>query len=384
MKKLISVFCFLLVVGLANAQRHVIVKCYDWSYSFPNWSARIVDVDNKGNFPSSVQQDDTLYINYGTDELQRLVVSGTFTSNGYEINASGNIVDNDGTPAEGVYGFVCSPAQRLIDIQAAPISFGQSLRKWFYKRNYNPSTSSATPGQTLKWNGSWMPGDPGMSEIFDDCPGNQTHLGWEQTVSGGATTTITSGDFDADRPCVVRASTGASASTSYRQISWGNGNQATAPRAGTIFRAAFNCNTLPTGADTVLLKVGWSERGTVAVGQRGVYLEIRYLPSASAYKVYCVANTGTATQTTATDVTGGFGTLAGVWKAVEIRWTTNTSASFYLDGTLLTTISTNHPTDYGTGDRCFPIYLWGKVGVGTNAAIGFLDYIYLRLLTNRL
>lgn len=177
----------------AQAQRHVFVTCHDWSYNFPNWECTVKDADNKGNFPSSFSADDTLYLDFGTYELQRLVLSGSATStDGWSAVLSGNIVDNLGTPAEGIAGFVASPSQKLMDLNAAGVSLRQSLEKWFYRRNHSPAFSAGGdlsgnyPNPTVNsLNGVLLhPNEPNDGDVLTFDEGN-SRAQWAAPSGGG-------------------------------------------------------------------------------------------------------------------------------------------------------------------------------------------------------
>lgn len=175
MKRLFAILFLAAFFSSATAQRHCIVTCSNWSYTFPNFSCDISDADFKGNFPTGVAIDDTLFVEAGTDDVQRFVITSAASAANGKITATGVIVDDYGAPSTGAFALIAAKNQRLLNIEAAPAFFRQSLLKWFYYRDYNPDSihpskieGGGDMDDLLRWNGSlWFSGKAGTGSIAD-------------------------------------------------------------------------------------------------------------------------------------------------------------------------------------------------------------------------
>jgi hypothetical protein len=204
------------------------------------------------------------------------------------------------------------------------------------------------------------------SRVFDfveDFPNTLTGTFLTSTVSGGSNTQIAS---EPGRPGIIRSATGTAATGRAAATSGAN-----AVRFGSgewRYKAWVRVPVLSTSAERFSVRIGFIDLAT-GDSADGAYFE--YDESVSA-NWRCK----TANNSTRTTVDSGVPVAANVWIKLEV-WVNaaGTEVDFFINGTLVATITTNIPTSAGreTG--------WGWLilkSVGTTARHFDVDYQKVR------
>jgi hypothetical protein len=209
----------------------------------------------------------------------------------------------------------------------------------------------ATTGQVLEWSGSaWAPATPSGGGGSGAPPANKKYVVFEHFVTNTTTPrdmvyaatggTVGSSDIRSDgRLGGVNISTGTTASTN-QHATWRMSNNSTIGDFEDLASAQYSTEikglNLGDGTTTGIVYVGLGRFSSTPGSDpsHGVYL--RSTDGGNWYAVTRASGTETATDT-------GVGTNTTAWQRLTVKYTSS-SCTFYIDGTLEATHTTNIPT----------------------------------------